>query len=127
MGSLVTKPGFSYGFRPTACADCKGSCCKGAGGNVWLSPGEVSDLAKFLGMSEFQFVNDFTVMVNNRLTIKERYDPVEGAVCQLFDDSINGCSVYEARPRQCRTFPFWPQLKEVGIDAQGCPGVTHLI
>ena len=24
----------------------------------------------------------------------------------------NGCIIYEARPLQCRTFPFWPFLVE---------------
>ena len=40
------------------------------------------------------------------------------------------CSLYEARPMQCRTWPFWPELLESqqswveaksGVD--GCPGL----
>jgi Fe-S-cluster containining protein len=36
----------------------------------------------------------------------------------------NGCSVYEARPLQCRTFPFWPSiLRSAGSwEAVSCPG-----
>ena len=50
----------------------------------------------------------------------------EGPEC-IFLDSENKCSVYEGRPTQCRTWPFWPEnmnakvwSKEV---AQFCPGV----
>ena len=39
----------------------------------------------------------------------------------------NKCTAYEARPTQCRTWPFWPEVmspkawkKEV---AQFCPGI----
>jgi Fe-S-cluster containining protein len=37
----------------------------------------------------------------------------------------NGCSVYEARPLQCRTFPFWPSiLSSVGSwEAISCSGM----
>ena len=40
-----------------------------------------------------------------------------------------GCTVYELRPRQCRTWPFW----RLNLDerstwddaARGCPGINH--
>jgi Fe-S-cluster containining protein len=41
----------------------------------------------------------------------------------------NGCSVYEARPLQCRTFPFWPSMLEssqswaASSAAMSCPGM----
>jgi Fe-S-cluster containining protein len=45
--------------------------------------------------------------------------------CQFLRDKK--CSIYEARPTQCRTWPFWPEVlnakcwdKEV---ASFCPGV----
>jgi Fe-S-cluster containining protein len=38
-----------------------------------------------------------------------------------------GCAVYAARPTQCRTFPFWPEIledkKEVTAAAKYCPGI----
>ena len=30
--------------------------------------------------------------------------------CVFFDNHRRCCQVYEARPRQCRTWPFWSQL-----------------
>ena len=40
------------------------------------------------------------------------------------------CSLYEARPTQCRTWPFWPELLEsektwndAKFGSDGCPGL----
>lgn len=30
--------------------------------------------------------------------------------CIFWDPVIKGCKIYEARPTQCRTFPFWKTL-----------------
>jgi hypothetical protein len=51
----------------------------------------------------------------------------EGGRCALLEGA-NTCSVYEARPQHCRTFPYWPSVFE---DAEGferaretCPGIA---
>jgi Fe-S-cluster containining protein len=45
--------------------------------------------------------------------------------CIFFDLDKKQCSIYEARPKQCRTFPFWEHfktnIKEV-IDE--CPAIV---
>jgi len=59
-----------------------------------------------------------------KLSLKERrvdrsYD------CIFFDREAQGCSIYAARPLQCRTFPFWDYYKQrVAILKQECPGVV---
>ena len=59
-----------------------------------------------------------------------RYSLIEkpGGDC-IFWDKGSGCTVYEARPVQCRTWPFWAEnvespaaWAEVG---GGCPGVDR--
>jgi Fe-S-cluster containining protein len=39
------------------------------------------------------------------------------------------CGIYEVRPRQCRTWPFWPEnlksLKAWEKAAEGCPGMDN--
>jgi len=41
----------------------------------------------------------------------------------------DGCEVYEARPSQCRTYPFWESIleEESGWEKEGaeCPGIGH--
>jgi hypothetical protein len=46
--------------------------------------------------------------------------------CVFFDNETRKCNVYEARPRQCRTWPFWnsnirtPEAWEQTCEV--CPG-----
>ena len=47
----------------------------------------------------------------------------------IFWDDAKGCTVYSARPTQCRTFPFWRENltspKTWDEAAQLSPGVNH--
>ena len=49
--------------------------------------------------------------------------------CVFFDNEARGCTVYDLRPQQCRTWPFWPlnlQSPEEWDDvADGCPGCNN--
>jgi hypothetical protein len=56
------------------------------------------------------------------LSLKERYE--EGNYqCVFYDDQIQGCSVYEVRPVQCRRFPFWEYFKKHRSEVlEECPG-----
>jgi Fe-S-cluster containining protein len=55
-----------------------------------------------------------------RLSLKEK----SNFDCIFWKD---GCSVYQARPLQCRTFPFWPSILDSPaswkIAKSGCPGM----
>lgn len=70
------------------------------------------------------FAREYVRLVGGRLSLQERQGPGE-RVCVLFESSSGRCSVYQSRPRQCRTFPFWEQFR---VNPQGalreCPGVT---
>ena len=49
--------------------------------------------------------------------------------CTFFDSETRRCTVYTARPAQCRTWPFWKSNIE-NRDAwkatqEGCPGAGH--
>jgi len=45
----------------------------------------------------------------------------------IFWDDDQGCTVYEVRPDQCRTFPFWEELVESpeawAEESAKCPGM----
>jgi hypothetical protein len=47
----------------------------------------------------------------------------------VFWDKKAGCTVYPARPAQCRTWPFWESNTESRAAwdraAAGCPGMNH--
>ena len=46
----------------------------------------------------------------------------------MFYDEAAGCTIYEGRPTQCRTWPFWPEVVTRGRSwnkaARDCPGMN---
>jgi uncharacterized protein len=86
-----------------ACTRC-GACCTGAPGYVWVNPEEIARLAEHRGEKVEDFSRQFVRRVGNRYSLIER----PGGDC-IFWDKQAGCTVYEARPIQCRTWPFWPE------------------
>ncbi len=132
-----------------ACTRC-GKCCTGAPGIVRVAPEEIAGMARVKGMSVDTFVKAYVrSMAGNGescgsgllpatgpaavatgrslpqqpvLALRER----ENGDCILLEGK-NVCTVYDARPAQCRTYPFWP--KHTGsIEAwfqlmrEECPG-----
>ncbi len=96
------EPWFEDGLAFT-CTQC-GNCCTGAPGFVWVNEEEMSRIATFRGETLEQFSMKFVRRVGNRYSLIER----PGGDC-IFWDKSHGCTVYEARPVQCRTWPFWPE------------------
>jgi uncharacterized protein len=103
------------------CQGC-GQCCTGDPGYVWVSGDEIAALAKALGWDAAEFEEVFVRPVGKRKSLLER----PGGDCVLFDSQTRRCKVYEARPAQCRTWPFWAsnvRSLEAWQDAcRHCPG-----
>ena len=99
-------PWYADGLR-FECLRC-GRCCTGAPGRVRVSDEEIAALAARLGLAEAEFRAGYTRRSRGAdvlLAEKRNFDCV-------FFDSEQGCSVYEDRPRQCRTWPFWSSALE---------------
>ena len=86
-------------FKCTACGDC----CTGAPGYVWVNQEEIRALALRLGYEVAQFEAKYVRKVGIRKSLVE----FGNGDCVFFDGSTRKCKVYEDRPRQCRTWPFW--------------------
>jgi Fe-S-cluster containining protein len=123
MSSIIRKNGFSYAFDSSACASCGGRCCIGESGNIFVTPAEIEAIVGILDIDVALFFREYLVKVDYKYSLKERrfgdsYD------CIFFDRESNGCLIYEARPLQCRTFPFWDyfknRVKELKLE---CPGI----
>ncbi|OHD13659.1 MAG: hypothetical protein A2086_01060 [Spirochaetes bacterium GWD1_27_9] len=90
------------------CEKCS-SCCRYESGAVFLTLDDVKKICDNLSISIDKFLveccrglykdDKFVVALKE----KPNYD------CIFWN---NGCIIYEARPLQCRTFPFWPFLVE---------------
>ncbi len=95
------KPWFETGLR-FKCTEC-GDCCTGAPGFVWVNREEIAALATKLGMPTSEFEKRFMRQVGIRKSLIE----YANGDCVFFDGNSRKCTVYDARPRQCRTWPFW--------------------
>lgn len=117
---MAEKPWFKDGLR-FRCTQC-GDCCTGAPGFVWVNKEEIEALAHRFGLSVADFERDYVRKVGVRKSLIE-YDNGD---CVFFDGEARRCTVYEDRPRQCRTWPFWesnvrtPEAWEQTCEV--CPG-----
>jgi uncharacterized protein len=106
---------------PFECTGC-GSCCTGEPGYVWVSDDEITTLAKALAMEVAQFEQTFVRGLGKRKSLLER----PNGDCVFFDGRSRHCNVYEIRPAQCRTWPFWKSnlqsLETWHEVCQACPG-----
>lgn len=97
---------------------------RGEYGFVFLSPEDRRRLASFMGISTGAFTKKYCDRSREGIWhLKE----VAGRDDCMFLKDGKSCGVYAARPGQCRTWPFWPEVmsakawsREV---ASFCPGV----
>ena len=106
------------------CTQC-GRCGQSHGeyAHLYLTSSDVLALAAELGMTEFGFRAKHTEALDGWTVLK-----TEGESC-TFLDAKGHCSVYEARPMQCRTWPFWrenltPEAWTGPVQAI-CPGLNQ--
>ena len=98
------KPWYADGLK-FECTQC-GNCCGGPeAGYVWVTQTEILSLASTLGMADQleEFENKFTRRVGRQTSLVEYSD----GDCIFLDAKSRTCTVYESRPVQCRTWPFW--------------------
>ena len=100
------------------------SAATAAGGHraiVWVDAEEIARLAAYRGESVDQFSRRYVRRVGDRYSLIEK----PGGDCIFWDEQA-GCTVYPARPVQCRTWPFWAENIESPADWEHvrsvCPG-----
>lgn len=121
--TIVRRNGFDFGFDPAACKHCPGHCCCGESGHVWVNQREILQMSRFLNMSPIDFMQRYINRVDNCFSLKERAVE-DGLECCFFDRSRKRCAIYEARPWQCRQYPFWEHFRRhQELVAGECPGI----
>jgi len=116
------QPWYADGLNFTC--TCCGNCCTGGPGYVWITLEEIARLADHLKLSVKETIRRHCRKLGTRYSLKERQNPTTKSFDCIFLKEIpaplnNGkevdrieqpkrvCGIYEVRPLQCRTWPFW--------------------
>ena len=120
----MTHKDYSYKFDENKCATCEGNCCIGESGYIWITIAEIDTLAKHLNISTQECFDKYLLKYGYKFSIKEKKISQNNYACVFFDLEKKQCGIYEARPTQCRTFPFWEHFKEnIEELEQECPAI----
>lgn len=71
---------------------------------MWVNKEEIAALAAEIGMAD---VEEFERKYVRKIGIRKSLVEFPNGDCVFFDGQSRKCTVYNARPRQCRTWPFW--------------------
>ena len=122
--SMNNVPFYAPGLK-FSCKRCS-DCCRHDSGFVYLSENDLDKLSVALKMDRDRVLTMYCRWVTDwkgdeALSLKEK----SNKDCILWD---NGCSVYNERPLQCITFPFWESILKSSeswkITGTGCPGIN---
>ncbi|CAH0481710.1 unnamed protein product [Peronospora belbahrii] len=114
-------------FRCTKC----GKCCTGTGGRVRVNEQEIQELAVATNLPLTELKQGYTSIIQvedangHKKTQQVLKQTPDDRQCIFLEGSK--CSVYNNRPTQCRTFPWWPQHLVSDYDwhvtANKCEGI----
>ena len=107
--------------------ECQGSgnCCvsRGSYGFVYLSDIDLNRFSKYFKISIKKFKEKYCQITDGFIHLSEKYE-LKGNCIFLKGKK---CSVYNSRPTQCRTWPFWNENMNAKIwnedIAINCPGI----
>jgi uncharacterized protein len=124
MSDVIKQDGYPYSFDASACATCQGRCCTGESGYIYVNMTEIEKIADLLNLDVKEFAPKYLFRKGYKYSIKEIvYN--DSHECIFYDRESNGCTIYDARPTQCKTFPFWDYFKtrvdELKLE---CPGIS---
>jgi Fe-S-cluster containining protein len=118
----TVEPWFDDGLK-FKCTGC-GKCCTGSPGYVFLSRMDLDRLANHFQLTPEAFAQKYTRLVDGQYALLDRANSHD---CVFLQDKK--CTVYDARPTQCRTYPWWIHNLRDPSDweeaAERCEGINH--
>lgn len=107
---MIYKENFNYSFDEKACEKCNAKCCTGESGYIFVSKDEMKAISSSLSLNLKDFKKLYTIKLGIKYSLKEA--PCEnGFACIFLDTDSKKCKIYDLRPKQCKTFPFWEYFK----------------
>lgn len=114
------------GERRFLCTNC-GACCR-APGRVYFAQDEIDSISSLLCVSEEELKKKYELIEEEEDAGEYYVKATEDKPCPFLTID-NLCSIQSAKPRQCSSFPFWPELLD-DVDAWNsaaviCEGIDH--
>jgi Fe-S-cluster containining protein len=103
--------------------ECQPGCtnCCDMSGFVYLSEDDLKRAAKFTKMPVKDFEAKYVYRTAHQLRLRKPPD----RQCPFLEQGR--CGIHPAKPTQCRTFPFWPEIverrKTWTATGKYCPGI----
>lgn len=85
------------------CLKCPAYCC--SYDRIDVSEYDIARLARHFEVSPEEAKRKFTKTVEGHAVLRHQKDHIFGKICTFIDPETRRCSVYEARPRVCRSYP----------------------
>lgn len=120
------RPWYAQGLDFSCCEGCD-KCCAEEEGYAYLSDYDLDVLSKAAGLTREQTMEVYCRKVDMGsfclVALKER----SNHDCIFIKDKK--CSMYSARPFQCASYPFWPNVmasrETWEAEKSACPGIGH--
>lgn len=91
-------------MAPYNCKKCPGYCCSYP--LIAIDKRDIERLARHHGLSFDEARSKFTKEAHGRkYVLRRKADPHFEMICRFFDTEERKCTIYEARPGICRSFP----------------------
>ena len=85
------------------CSKCPAFCCSYE--RIAVTRRDIQRLAAHFGLAYEQAESRFTKIVRGERVLRHHKDHVFESVCQFLDVDTRGCTIYDARPGLCRSYP----------------------
>jgi len=92
---------------PYDCSKCPAYCC--SYDEIELKALDIKRLAKHFDLDRETFLARYSKRGDRLPVLRHRRDDLFGSVCTFLDRDTRRCTVYEARPEVCRTYPDRPR------------------
>ncbi len=89
------------------CSKCPAYCC--SYDQIELKELDIRRLAKHLDLDREVFLKRYTKQGDELPILRHHKDKLYGSTCVFLDSKTRRCTVYEARPNVCRTYPDRPR------------------
>ncbi len=106
------------------CQMCR-YCCSSEPGYVYLTKDDIEKASKHFGIDFDSFIKTYCRLVDFGPYFLVSLQETPDYDCIFL--SSKGCAIYDARPLQCRTYPFWKNVMESEEswkrEGESCPGI----